>query len=222
MLNCSSPPTGHAADAKAPSQTDNRKTEEQRSRIKLAPVESLGEKRTAHAPDDDGQESPEFEDAVAPRKLFRRKHFRQQSVFGRPEECSLRADKKDCRQRQFQIGSHEGRGGEHHDPHFKYFRPDGDGAFAEPVRQISARQRKENERGREEHADKQFELVTMCLIFFDRKNEVDNEKFEGILVEGALELSGDQAPKTEPPLFSGRRYGEVFVGRHACSPKRCD
>ena len=119
----------------------------------MLPVESLGEKGTAHAPDDDGKESPEFEDAVTPRKPFLRKEFRQQTVLGRPEQCSLRADEKDRRQRQFQIGSHEGGGCEEHDAHFKHFRPDGDATFAEAVRKISAGQRKENEGGREKHAN---------------------------------------------------------------------
>src|SRR6202040_4455203 len=95
---------GYAADPKAPGQTNDRKTKQQRPRINLAPVESLGEKRTAHAPDDDGEESPKFEDAVAPRQSFLRKQFRQQAVLGRPEERSLRAHEKDGRQRQFQIG----------------------------------------------------------------------------------------------------------------------
>jgi hypothetical protein len=38
----------------------------------------------------------------------------------------------------------------------------------------------------------------------------------------ALELRGYQAPETEPPLFFRLRDKEVFFGRHARSPKRCD
>jgi hypothetical protein len=33
------------------------------------------------------------------------------------------------------------------------------------------------------------------------QDEEDNEKFQAIVVEGALELRGDQAPKAELPLF---------------------
>jgi len=122
---------------------------------------------------------------------------------------------------QFQIGSHERCCCEQHDAHFKHFRPDGDATFAEPVRQISARQRKEDEGGREEHADKQFELVTLWLVFFDRKNEVDDEKFQRILVERTLELRSDEAPKAEPPLFTGT--GRKGFRQPACTPtKRCD
>src|SRR5260370_33531809 len=98
---------GHPADSEAPGQTNNCKTEEQRPRIDFAPIESFGEKGTAHAPDDDGKESPEFEHAIAPRKPLLWKQLRQQTVLGRPTERSLRADEKDRRQRQFQIVSHE-------------------------------------------------------------------------------------------------------------------
>src|SRR6266487_1949666 len=91
----------HPADSKAPRQTHNCKTEQQRSRIDFAPIESLGEKRTAHATDDDGNESPEFEYPIAPRKPFLWKQLRQQTVLGRPKERSLRADQKDGHQRQF-------------------------------------------------------------------------------------------------------------------------
>jgi len=120
---------GYAADPKAAGQTGNRETEQQRPRINFAPVECLREKRTAHAPDDNGEESPEFEDPVAPTKAFPAEVAPAASRTGRPEECSLRADEKDRRQRQFQIGSHEGCGGEQHDAHFKHFRPDGHSAF---------------------------------------------------------------------------------------------
>src|SRR5207249_11208734 len=44
---------GNVADSKAPGQTDNCKTEQQRPRINFATVKSLGEKRTTHASDDD-------------------------------------------------------------------------------------------------------------------------------------------------------------------------
>ncbi len=54
----------------------------------------------------------------------------------------------------------------------------------------------------------------MCFVFFDRENQVDNEKFQRILVEGALKLRGDQAPEPKPPLFFGPGSGESFVSRH--------
>src|SRR6266567_8919981 len=98
---------GHPTDSKAPGQTHNCKTEQQRSRIDFAPIESLGEKRAAHAPDDDRKKSPEFEYPIAPRKPFLWKQLRQQTVLGRPKARALRADQKDGHQRQFYIGSLE-------------------------------------------------------------------------------------------------------------------
>ena len=212
----------HPADSKAPGQADNCETQEQRPRIDFAPVKSLGEKRAAHASDDDGKESPELEHPIAPRKLFRWQQLWQQTILRGSKERSLCTDQENRRQRQFQVGSRKRSCREEHHANFKHLRPNSDAAFAESVRQVSAQERKENERRREERADKEFKLIAMRFVFFDRKNQVDNKKFQSILIEGALKLRGDQAPEPQPPLFLWRRYGEFFVGRHARSPKRCD
>src|SRR5947207_7515535 len=116
------------------------------------------------------------------------------------------------------FGPHERRRREQHDAHFKHFCPDGHGALAESVRQIPTHEREENEGGGEQHANEQFHLIALRLVFFDRKNQVDDQKFQRILVEGALELRGDQTPESEPPLLFWDRHENAFVGHHARSP----
>src|SRR3979411_3339452 len=164
-------------------------------------MEGLGEKRSAHAADNDREESPQFEDPVSPGKLLRREQLREEPVLGRPKQGPLRADQKNRRQRPPEIRPNQGGRGKQHDSHFKHFRPDRDKALAEAVREVPAQQRKENEGSGEEHADEQFLLIPLRLVFFDGKDEVNDEKLEGIFCEGAWEPRGDEAPKAELPLF---------------------
>ncbi len=39
-------------------------------------------------------------------------------------------------------------------------------------------------------------VCALGVIVLDGKNEVDDEKFQRVLVKGALKLRGNQAPKT--------------------------
>src|SRR5262249_22137583 len=103
------------------------------------------------------------------------------------------------------------------------FRANGDGTFAEAVGQVAGSHGKQNERCGEEDADFELKVVSGTLVLDDSENHVDDEKLEPVVVEGALELRDDQAPKAEPPRASGLRRVNTGAGagvsRHAAPPE---
>ena len=107
--------------------------------------------------------------------------------------------------------------GKKHGGDFEDFGADGDGALAETVGEIAAGHREDNEREGEERADDQN------FVFFIGGGEIgaddkeDDEVFEGVVVEGALELRDDEAPEAAAPGsgrmgLAGGEIGLVFHG----------
>ena len=88
----------------------------------------------------------------------------------------------------------------HHDD-FKEFRSDDDAAFAVAVREVSASHRKEDERQREERADDENQIIPLILRKIHCHDDVNDEKLEGVVVEGVLKLRDDQAPEAALPAI---------------------
>jgi hypothetical protein len=89
--------------------------------------------------------------------------------------------------------------GEQHDCDFEELGGNRDTALAVTVGKISARHRKQNEWQGEQDADEQdlqFLLLRSEILSDD---EEDDEEFEGVVVEGALKLCGDEAPEADSP-----------------------
>ena len=90
--------------------------------------------------------------------------------------------------------------GKQHHGDLKDLCADGDVAFAEAIRQVSTRHRKQDERARKQSADKQDFAVFLLGFQRHREDEKDDEVLQPVLVEGALELRGDQAPEAAAPI----------------------
>src|SRR5215471_1927885 len=207
-----------SADSKAPEQADDRESQEEHARIDFSAVKRFCEKRTAHAAENNRQKRPKFENAVAPRELFRGEEFRQQPIFRRPKQRPLGANKEYRRERQGQMWGHQSCGGDQHHPHLKDFCPDRDGAFAESIREEPAHERKQDEGSREQHADQQFHLVALRFVLLDGKNEINDQELEAIFIERALELRDDQAPKAQPPILCRLMQRGVLGIRYPRAP----
>ncbi len=91
------------------------------------------------------------------------------------------------------------RGGEEHYRNFEDFGPDGDCALAESVGEIAAGHGKENEGKGEEGADEEDFGFFFVGGEIRADDEEDHQVFQGVVVEGALKLRGDQAPEAETP-----------------------
>jgi len=77
--------------------------------------------------------------------------------------------------------------------------PDGDGAFAEAVGEIAAGHGKEDEGEGEEGTDEEDFGFFFVGGEIGADDEEDDEIFQGVVVEGALKLRGDEAPEAETP-----------------------
>src|SRR5260370_1340010 len=82
--------------------------------------------------------------------------------------------------------------------------------------------RKKKKRKREEIPNEKNQPIFLQISGVPPQDQKDDKEFQAVVVESALELRGDEAPKAEPPFFFGRRDGKVHFGRHAGSPKRTD
>src|SRR4029077_4834940 len=165
----------------------------------LVPREGFGEMRANNRSGNGGEKRAEFDDAIAPRELLFRQKLRQKAVFGGAEQSALGAGQEERNQRQLQIVNRKAGDRENHHRDFEDFGGNGDVALAVAVGEISASHRKQKERQREQDADEQ-DLQFLFLgseVFPD--DQEDDEEFEGVVVEGALKLRGDQAPEAKSP-----------------------
>jgi len=57
-----------------------------------------------------------------------------------------------------------------------------------------------------------------ALVFHQRKNQINCQELQRVFIKGALELSGNEAPETSPPIgfYFGR--GNVSVCGHPAHP----
>src|ERR1043166_826667 len=91
--------------------------------------------------------------------------------------------------------------GKEHRGNFKDFGSDSDAALAVAVRQVAASHGKKQKGDGKEIANEEDAEVLFRFAGILAEDEVDDEKLQAIVVEGALELGGDEAPETEAPGF---------------------
>ena len=96
---------------------------------------------------------------------------------------------------------------QHHE-HFKSFDTDGNRPLAETIRQETARHGKHNERQREQRADQLADLVLFGERHVHADDHEDDEIFQDVVAERALELRDDERPEAALPSF--RRDGGVW------------
>src|SRR5476651_1829029 len=84
---------------------------------------------------------------------------------------------------------------EQHDEDFKYFDANRNGALAEPVGEDAAGHGKENEREREQRADEFADLVLLGERDAQAEDHEDDEIFQDVVAERALELRDEEAPE---------------------------
>ena len=94
--------------------------------------------------------------------------------------------------------------GEEHYGDFEDFGPDGDGAFAEAVGEISAHHREKDEWQREEQAHFRVDVLLLLGGNAGANNEKEDEVFQGVVAECALKLRDDQAPESTLPVLELR------------------
>ena len=124
-------------------------------------AEQFAQPAAPHGAPDDGDERGEFQHPVAPGELAVRQNFREQTVFGRPENRAVHAHQEHARQRHIQMPARQPIQGEQHHKNLKHLHPRDHRAFAEPVGQIAARHRKQDERQRKQRANDTHQLVAL-------------------------------------------------------------
>ncbi len=134
----------------------------------------------------------------------------------------MRARQKDYRVGHARVAARERVHGEKHRANFKDLCGDRDASFAEAVGQKAACHREQQEWKCEEIPNDKNQQIFFRSCRIGPQDQEDDKELEPVVVERALELRGDQAPETEPPLFFRLSKEDVFFGRHARSPKRCD
>src|ERR1041384_6066008 len=137
----------------------------------------------------------------------------------RPKQRGLRARQKNDPVREIRVALVERENRKQHRRNFKQLRPDRHAAFAVTISQVPAGHRKQQKWNCEKISDQEH-----AKIFFRRggiaaENQENYKKFQAIIIEGALELRPDQAPKTTPPLpRSGRHIFRRILGHGPPSP----
>jgi len=185
-------------------------------------MKALSQQRSNHRACDNGEKCCEFEDAVAPGQQFVRQEFGKQAVFRGAEERGLRASQENHGIRQSGVAPRESVHGEKHCASFEDLCRDRHASFAKTVRKVSACHGKQEERESKEIPNDKNQEIFLRIRGVGPEDQENDKEFQAVVVEGALELRSDQTPKAEPPLFFALRYREIFVDRHARSPKRCD
>ena len=171
--------------------------------------ESFAQPAAGDGSPDDGEERAKLEDAVAPRESFLRQQFRQQTVFGWPENRAVYAHQKHARDGEIKLVQRQPGQREQHDNNLKHLHADGDGTLAEAVGEKSAGHRKHNERQREQRAHHGDEPVALLVGKAHARDEEDDEPLEGVVTERALELRDEERPEAA----TGGGYGVVGVHR---------
>ena len=190
---------GHARDAEARRQSGERQRDKNGAGPDLTAAKALGQETGGHGAEDDGHERAEFEQTVAPREFFLRQQLRQQAVFGGAEERAVDAHQKNAAQQHRKLVQPEAREREEHHGDFKNLHADGNRAFAEAVGQKSARHGKQDERQRKQRADKFADFMLFRQRHVHADEHEDDEIFEDVVAEGALELCDDERPETAEP-----------------------
>src|SRR5690348_9403796 len=184
----------------------------------LSSMETLSQQRAGYRPRNNRYKCRELEDAVAPGQQFLRKYFREQSIFRWAEECRLRAREKDYGESQSRAALRESVDREEHREYFEDFGTDGNTAFAEMIRQISACHGEKQERHGKQIAYVKNQEILLRGARIGSKDEKNDEELQPVVVERALKLSGNQAPEPEAPLNFGLwNHGSSIVW-HAGAP----
>ena len=90
--------------------------------------------------------------------------------------------------------------GDTHDEDFHQLGADDDAAFAVAVGEVTAGEREENEGKCKQRADDEDQKIAALLVReIHGHDQIDDEKFYGVVVKGVLELGDDEAPKAEVP-----------------------
>ena len=129
---------GNLADAKGREQAGNGERDQDDTGPGGIRFEDFAQPAAGDRAADDGDESAEFQIAVAPGKFFLRQQFRQQSVFGRAEERAVNAHQKHAGDGDVNLIRRESEQREEHDEDFKKFHPDDHAALAETVGEKTA------------------------------------------------------------------------------------
>src|SRR5271170_1673966 len=190
---------GHARDSETGGEAEESAAEEYDSGHGFVIAIVFGEEAGGHYGADAADERAEFDDPVAPGKAALRQDFRQQAVFRGAEERGLRADQKYGGTFQRQILQPQAQDSDAHYENFHQLGADHDAAFAVTVGEVAAGEREENKGEREECANDEDEEIALVLSEVHRDDEVNDEEFYGVVVEGVLKLGDDQAPEAETP-----------------------
>ncbi len=198
----------------------------------LLPAKIIGQIAGGNGGGNGSEERAEFDDAVAPGKLFFGKDLGEQAVLRWPEERGLRAEQENTDRFQRQAIAGESEEGEGHHPDFHPFRADGDGALAEAIGEETAGHGKQDKGKSEKGADQQHDPVACLGGQAHVHDEVDDQELQRIVVERALELRDDEAPETQAPgrgaaVRGVRRekwrrfdFSLVIRGLHCATPTR--
>ena len=194
---------GYARNSKAREQSAQREREQNDTRPRLPPAKRNGEKSRCHRGRDRRNKRAELDHPVSPGEFFFREQLREQTVFRRAEQRTLRADQKNgyCLHRKISDGEREERKNHHAD--LKNLCPDRDRALAKAVGEISAGQRKQEVRKSKQRAHKQNEPVARSCREVALHNEINDQELQRIIVERPLKLRDDQTPESQAPV--GRR-----------------
>ena len=119
--------------------------------------------------------------------------------FEGPKSADLRADQENGGTFERQVVQPQAKDEDAHDENFDQLGADHDAAFAVAVGEVTAGEREENEGQREEGADDEDQKIPLLMREIHGHDQIDDEKFYGVVVKGVLELGDDEAPEAEVP-----------------------
>jgi len=80
--------------------------------------------------------------------------------------------------------------------------------------QVSASHGERNERQSEQRADEQDQAIPKLIREIHRHDNINDQEFDGVVVERGLKLRRDQAPEAALPAASGVVQGGLFALFH--------
>ncbi len=181
----------------------------------------LGEEAAGERSEDGGEESGEFDDAVAPAEFGVGEEFGEERVFCWAEDCALGAGEEEGEAGEVDAIVGEREGGERHDDEFENFHAEGDAALAVFVGEVAAGDREDEEgNGEEERDDEDEPEVALIFVGEGFEDEEADEPFEGVVAEGVLKLDGDEQPRSRRWLRGGGAVGDAELARLGAAVRR--
>src|SRR5579862_853212 len=190
---------GHTRDEKTGKEPEESERTKNHAGECFSSVKRLRQVGAEDGTGNDGEERGQFQHAIAPGKFFPGQKLRQQAVFRQTKKRSLRAGQENHGERQIWIAAPKRENGKQHGGKFENFGGNCDVALAEAVGRVAAGHREQQKRNGEKIANQENSKIFLRFRWVLTEDQKNDEKFQAVVVERALELRNDEAPETDAP-----------------------